>query len=373
MRANQPHQAVPRSRLRRGLSHGGQPRHHRAPRPPPRGHRSRRNAGRRARLPCRQGRDARGCRSGRPVRNAGAVPQGLPGGAARSAAEHVPGLRLPARRPAHAAHDDDPVGLGLLRLRADLHLAFLRRAPECRLRAVQLRDARHRQAVRGHPRRGLRLGQPARLRRDRRHQPLRPNRVGRAAAAAAEADRRGTRDRHRRAGLRRADPCRGQGRAGRRHAQIRPQRGGERPGPGAARGPLGASVRRASGRDVPRRSRGDRCTSRTARPQRRPRRADARMARTLRRPRRGGGGGDPSVLHRERARVRGGRAAGGRLRPVGHDGTADWLEAIGKACDVPRDAIAAAQNRLLPAIRGRWPRRRSAGASRSRVTRARNS
>ncbi|CAX25140.1 MAG: chlorophyllide a reductase subunit Y [Methylorubrum extorquens] len=38
--------------------------------------------------------------------------------------------------------------------------------------------------------------------------------------------------------------------------------------------------------------------------------------------------------------------------PVGHDGTADWLAAIGTACDVPRDAIAAAQNRLLPAIRG---------------------
>ena len=47
---------------------------------------------------------------------------------ARPAAEHVPRLRLAARGPAHAAHRDHPVGLGLLRLRPDLHLAFLRRA-----------------------------------------------------------------------------------------------------------------------------------------------------------------------------------------------------------------------------------------------------
>ncbi|WP_232629075.1 chlorophyllide a reductase subunit Y [Methylobacterium sp. Leaf118] len=38
--------------------------------------------------------------------------------------------------------------------------------------------------------------------------------------------------------------------------------------------------------------------------------------------------------------------------PVGHDGTADWLAAIGHACDVAPATIAAAQNRLLPAIRG---------------------
>ncbi len=37
--------------------------------------------------------------------------------------------------------------------------------------------------------------------------------------------------------------------------------------------------------------------------------------------------------------------------PVGHDGTAAWLEAIGDACGVPRDAVSAAQNRFLPAIR----------------------
>jgi chlorophyllide a reductase subunit Y len=46
-----------------------------------------------------------------------------------------------------------------------------------------------------------------------------------------------------------------------------------------------------------------------------------------------------------------GRAVVGSA-PVGHDGTAAWLEAIGKACNVPQAMIAAAQNQILPAIRG---------------------
>ncbi|WP_425993012.1 chlorophyllide a reductase subunit Y [Afipia sp. DC4300-2b1] len=37
--------------------------------------------------------------------------------------------------------------------------------------------------------------------------------------------------------------------------------------------------------------------------------------------------------------------------PVGHDGTEAWLEAIGSACNVPRDKIDAAKNRFLPAIK----------------------
>jgi 3,8-divinyl chlorophyllide a/chlorophyllide a reductase subunit Y len=36
--------------------------------------------------------------------------------------------------------------------------------------------------------------------------------------------------------------------------------------------------------------------------------------------------------------------------PVGRDGTAAWLAAIGDACGVPADKVAAAQNRFLPAI-----------------------
>ncbi|MEO1733454.1 MAG: chlorophyllide a reductase subunit Y, partial [Pseudomonadota bacterium] len=38
--------------------------------------------------------------------------------------------------------------------------------------------------------------------------------------------------------------------------------------------------------------------------------------------------------------------------PVGHDGTASWLAAIGDAFNIPADKIAAAQNAFLPAIQG---------------------
>jgi len=38
--------------------------------------------------------------------------------------------------------------------------------------------------------------------------------------------------------------------------------------------------------------------------------------------------------------------------PVGYDGTAAWLDAIGGACGISRDKIGAAQNRVLPAIKG---------------------
>jgi chlorophyllide a reductase subunit Y len=38
--------------------------------------------------------------------------------------------------------------------------------------------------------------------------------------------------------------------------------------------------------------------------------------------------------------------------PVGHDGTAAWLAAIGAACNISADKIAAAQNAILPAIKG---------------------
>jgi chlorophyllide a reductase subunit Y len=37
--------------------------------------------------------------------------------------------------------------------------------------------------------------------------------------------------------------------------------------------------------------------------------------------------------------------------PVGHDGTAEWLDAVGAACGIPKDKVAAAQNRVLPLIR----------------------
>lgn len=46
-----------------------------------------------------------------------------------------------------------------------------------------------------------------------------------------------------------------------------------------------------------------------------------------------------------------GRAVVGSA-PVGHDGTAAWLDAIGDACGVPQSAVDAAKNRFLPAIKG---------------------
>jgi 3,8-divinyl chlorophyllide a/chlorophyllide a reductase subunit Y len=55
------------------------------------------------------------------------------------------------------------------------------------------------------------------------------------------------------------------------------------------------------------------------------------------------------------ASVREFEAAGRRVvgsAPVGHDGTADWLQAVGAACSVPQAMIDAAKNRVLPAIRG---------------------
>lgn len=55
------------------------------------------------------------------------------------------------------------------------------------------------------------------------------------------------------------------------------------------------------------------------------------------------------------AAVREFQQAGRRIvgsAPVGHDGTATWLAAIGEAYGVSADKIAAAQNAFLPAIRG---------------------
>ena len=99
---------------------------------------------------------------GRQERDPRPLRRRLSGRPARPAAEHVPGLRLAARRTAHAPHGDHPLGLGLLRLWPDLHVALLRRAPHRRLCAVQFRDARHRQAVRGHPRGRLQARRPRR-------------------------------------------------------------------------------------------------------------------------------------------------------------------------------------------------------------------
>ena len=81
----------------------------------------------------------------------------------------------------------------------------------------------------------FKLADPAQIRRDRRHQSVRADRLRRAAAAAAQGDQWRAHHRHRRARLRRADPCGSQGRAGRRDAELRAARGRAGSGAGAAR------------------------------------------------------------------------------------------------------------------------------------------
>ena len=220
------------------------------------------------------------------------------------------------------------------------------------------------------------VAKPGRLRRRRRHQPLRADRLRRAAAPAAEGDRRRPHHRHRRAGLRGSDPCRGQGRAGRRDAEGRPYRG-----------------RAGSGRRRPARGRSERPTvallgemfpadpvvigasAGAARPRGRPGGADARMARTLRAPsiappwRRSTRSTPPRIREFEAA----GRPIVGSA-PVGVDGTADWLDRIGEAC-ARRPRHRRGGQEPDPAGHPRGARRqcRSRAGSRSRATRAPNS
>jgi chlorophyllide a reductase subunit Y len=158
-------------------------------------------------------------------------------------------------------------GLGLLRLRPDLHLALLRCAAHRRLRAVQLGDARHRQAVRGHSRCGLRAADPETTTRSwsptSACRPLRacrcdcsPNEINGVRIIGIDVP-----------GLRRADARRGQGRAGRRHARLRPQGSGAGPCWRRAGGHRTAD-RDAARRDVSGRSGHHRpcCSSRWASP-----------------------------------------------------------------------------------------------------------
>jgi hypothetical protein len=86
--------------------------------------------------------------------------------------------------------------VGLLRVRPDVHVALLWRAPHRGLCAVQLGDARHGQALRGHPRRRLQDGRSGAVRRDRHHESLRADGERRSAAAAAEGDQRRAHHRH---------------------------------------------------------------------------------------------------------------------------------------------------------------------------------
>jgi chlorophyllide a reductase subunit Y len=196
---------------------------------------------------------------------------------------------------------------------------------------------------------------PALLRRHRHHQPVRAHRQRRAAAAAAQGDQRRAHHRHRRAGLRRAHPCRGQGRAGRRDAASTPApKADGRPGAGAAQ----------PGKGRP--SRPSRCWARCSRPTR-DHRHDARADGPGRRPggaRRANGAScmprwtvrwwprstrsTPPASASSRPPAAGrGLGAGGPRR---HRGLA-----AGHRRGLPtsrRRKIDAAKNRFLPAIKG---------------------
>ena len=108
---------------------------------------------------------------------------------------------------------------------------------------------------------------------------------------------------------------------------------------GPVQAPREPALREAGGdaarRNVPGRSGSDRRDARSSRPCGRTGRSDARMARALWRARLRRGRRDSSVLHRQRPRVRSwpGRPVVGSA-PVGYDGTAAWLDAIGAACGV---------------------------------------
>ena len=102
----------------------------------------------------------------------------------------------------------------------------------------------------------FKLADPALYDADRHHQSVRADRLGRAAAASAQGDQRRPHHRHRRAGLRRADPRRSQGRAGRRDAANTPASEAEQ-------GPVQAP----RGRPRPK-SRRSRCSARCFRPTR---------------------------------------------------------------------------------------------------------
>ena len=241
----------------------------------------------------------------------------------------------------------------------DLHLAFLWRAAHRRLRAVQLRDARHRQAVRGHPRGRVQARRSRQIRRDRRHQSLRADRLGRAAATAAEGDRRRPHHRHRRAGLRRADPRGSQGRARRRDAAtLRATRPSTAPCRRRAAPRAEMPTVTLLGEMFPADPVQIGGLVEAARPRRRPRRADARMARTLCRARLRRRRGDPSVLHRlacASSRRRVGRSSA-RRRSASRERRPGSTPSPRSATSRPTK-LDAAKARLLPAIQGRARRR----------------
>ena len=206
-------------------------------------------------LSCRRGEDARGRGQGGQERDSRPLCRGLSDGPARQAAEHVPGLRV-AR-----------VGLRMRRTASVLcgsaccvyGLTFTSHFYGARRRSATCPSIPKRWS----PASSTRTSATRSM-----SWPI-PNSTTRSWSPTSACRRppacrckmlpkeiNGVRDRrHRRAGLRRADPRRGQGRAGRRDAELRPRRGGAGSGAGAARRQVSEQAdRHAAGRDVPGRS-----------------------------------------------------------------------------------------------------------------------
>jgi hypothetical protein len=184
--------------------------------------------------------DGAGCHAGAEKMRAAATAAGkqevleryardYPGGAPRPAAEHVPGLRVPARRPAYARTATVLCGSAccVYGLTFTSHFYGARRTvgyvpfdSETLVTGKLFEDLR--EAV-------LQAGRSGQVRRHRGDQPLRADRLGCAAGPAAERDQRRAHHRHRCAGLRRADARGGQGRPRRRDARLCARRGGAGP------------------------------------------------------------------------------------------------------------------------------------------------
>ena len=219
----------------------------------------------------------------------------------------------------------------------------------------------------------LKLADPGALRRDRHHQPVRADRV---AACRCSCCRRRSTACASSASTCRASACRPMPRPRTCWPARCSSTRAPRPSAGPVQAPRAGAVRQAdrhaARRDVPGRPGRHRHDAGADGPGRRAGRADARMARALCRARLRGRRGDPSVLHGEHPRVRGGRAADRRLG-AGRRTTArrPGCEAIGEACGVARRP----DRRGQEPHSARDPRRareacRSRAASRSRATRA---
>jgi 3,8-divinyl chlorophyllide a/chlorophyllide a reductase subunit Y len=275
-------------------------------------------------------RDARRRAGRRQERDAGAVRRRLSQGPARPAAEHVPGLRLAARGPAHAPHATILSGSAccVYGLTFTSHFYGARRSvgyvpfnSETLVTGKLFEDIREAVHAQADPALYDAIviinlcvptasGVPLQLL---------PKEINGVRIIGIDVP-----------GLRRADARRGQGRAGRRDAALRPHRGRGRPG-AAPRGGAPTSPRHAAGRDVPGRPGGHRHDARAPGPGRRPGGAHARMARALCRARlRAVAAIHPFYTASVREFEAAGRPVVGSA-PVGHDGTEAWLQAIGDA------------------------------------------